>query len=562
MTENVTVFPQDVIASRGIRWTLFASFTIVVSMTMLVGGLAIWRFSSTAAREEFTIQHVEHPIAALSEMRALVYEDRIALRDGLLTSSTAERQADVAKAAQLGLRIDSMGTVLSGAISDPHLQQQLQAFTTAWEAYQRYQEEIGQLETSQRDTEARAMLAGPARQAYGSVAAQLESLVTGLDHYGEKMAAESRRATHAATVIIIVCTLIAIGLGSLIAVRITSSIAGPLTQAVNVLKRVEAGDLTARLAYTARNEVGQMATALNTSLDAICAAMNSMRESSEGLSAAAVELTAVSRSLDSNATSTSHEATEASNSSDQVSENINTIASATHEFSSSIKEIARSSAEAARVASGAVATAAHSSAVVTRLGTSSTEIEAVSRLINTIAQQTNLLALNATIEAARAGDAGKGFAVVAHEVKELAEKTSQATAEIARSIGQIQTDSREAVAALGEISTVIGQINDIQSSIASAVEEQTATTSEISRHISDAARGGEGIAESVRRVAQTAETTAAGASQTQAASAELSRLAQSLNEAVRRFQVDVPHRSVPAHLASASQSAEYLARAA
>src|SRR5436853_254450 len=153
--------------------------------------------------------------------------------------------------------------------------------------------------------------------------------------------------------------------------------------------------------------------------------------------------------------------------------------------------------EAASVASSAVGTAENPTATVSKLGSSSAEIGQVIRVITEIAEQTNLLALNATIEAARAGEAGKGFAVVANEVKELAKETAKATEDISRKIEAIQADTRGAVAAIEQIGKVINQINDLQNAIASAVEEQTATTGEISRNVGEAARGSNEIAQSI-----------------------------------------------------------------
>src|SRR5690606_26053119 len=123
------------------------------------------------------------------------------------------------------------------------------------------------------------------------------------------------------------------------------------------------------------------------------------------------------------------------------------------------------------------------------LSESSAQIGEVIDVITSIAAQTNLLALNATLEAARAGEAGKGFAVVANEVKELAKQTSLATDEIGTRIAAIQRDSSGAVEAIGRIQEVIARVADLQTTIASAVEEQTATTNEISRSVTDAARG-------------------------------------------------------------------------
>src|SRR5581483_7458380 len=151
--------------------------------------------------------------------------------------------------------------------------------------------------------------------------------------------------------------------------------------------------------------------------------------------------------------------------------------------------------EAARVATSAVRVAEVTSGAISKLGDSSIEIGKVVKVITSIAEQTNLLALNATIEAARAGEAGKGFAVVANEVKELANETARATEDISRKIDAIQTDTQTAVISIQEITDVIAKINDIQTTIASAVEEQAATTNEIGRNVSEAAKGTTEIAQ-------------------------------------------------------------------
>jgi methyl-accepting chemotaxis protein len=172
---------------------------------------------------------------------------------------------------------------------------------------------------------------------------------------------------------------------------------------------------------------------------------------------------------------------------------------------------------------------------VTKLGESSREIGDVVKVITSIAEQTNLLALNATIEAARAGEAGKGFAVVANEVKELAQETAKATEDIARRVEAIQGDTEGAVAAIGRISEVIGQINDYQLTIASAVEEQTATTSEMSRSVGEAADGSGQIAANIGGVSGAADATSQALGQTRTAVDELSRMASDLRTAVSRF---------------------------
>ena len=203
----------------------------------------------------------------------------------------------------------------------------------------------------------------------------------------------------------------------------------------------------------------------------------------------------------------------------------------------SIREISQNANNAAQVASNAVGVAQRTNETVAKLGTSSAEIGNVVKVITAIAEQTNLLALNATIEAARAGEAGKGFAVVATEVKDLAQETAKATEDIVRRVETIQTDTSSAVDAIGEISRIIAEINDYQVTIASAVEEQTATTNEMSRSIGDAAGGSSNIADNINGVARAAQATTGTLTEADASVAELTRVADELRTVVARFRV-------------------------
>jgi methyl-accepting chemotaxis protein len=344
----------------------------------------------------------------------------------------------------------------------------------------------------------------------------------------------TKTISHMTTLIVvtgIIGVLALIALSALIARSITR----PLAASVKVLMAFADGDLTRRVPEHSTAEIGDLEKALNRSTESVRQIVASITGSADAVAASSEELSASSQQIAAGAEETSVQAGVVSAAAEEVSRNVQTVAAGSEQMGASIREIAHSANEAARVASQAVTAAETTNATVARLGTSSAEIGNVVKVITSIAEQTNLLALNATIEAARAGEAGKGFAVVANEVKELAQETARATEDIARRVEAIQADTGGAVEAIGQISAIITSINDYQLTIASAVEEQTATTTEMSRNVAEAATGSGEIAANITGVSGAAESTTQALSQAQAAIDELSRMASDLRGSVSHF---------------------------
>jgi methyl-accepting chemotaxis protein len=264
------------------------------------------------------------------------------------------------------------------------------------------------------------------------------------------------------------------------------------------------------------------------------------------LGTSSTALSSVSQEMSTNADETSTQANVVAAAAEQVTRNMHTVGTAAEEMTATIREIAKNAHEAAKVASSAVRSAETTNATMSKLGESSAEIGKVVKVITSIAEQTNLLALNATIEAARAGEAGKGFAVVASEVKELAKETAKATEGISLRIESIQGNTRGAIETIAEIRGIIGQISDISSTIATAVEEQAATTNEIARNVTEAVRGSSEVTENIAAVAIAARGTSGGAAGTQHAAQELARMAAGLQKLVGRAKREEYHEVVPA----------------
>ncbi|MFC4270085.1 HAMP domain-containing protein [Sneathiella chungangensis] len=255
--------------------------------------------------------------------------------------------------------------------------------------------------------------------------------------------------------------------------------------------------------------------------------------------AAASEMTEMATSMTRSAEDTTQRSATVASASDLATSSVNSVAAATEELTSSINEISRQVNQAASIAGEAVSEAERTNIMVTSLNEAAAKIGDVVGLINDIAGQTNLLALNATIEAARAGDAGKGFAVVASEVKNLASQTAKATEEISEQIRAVQEETGNAVGAIGGITTTIGKINEIATSISAAVEEQGAATGEISRSVQQAAEGSQEVSQNINSVRNAAESTGKTAQEVQEVSDGIAKEVTELDREVESFLAQI-----------------------
>jgi methyl-accepting chemotaxis protein len=279
----------------------------------------------------------------------------------------------------------------------------------------------------------------------------------------------------------------------------------PIVQMVDMIKDIAQGEgeLTKRLPVKTNDELGGLAKWFNIFIHKLqeiirdlSQSVGIMRMSSKDLSKSSSELAEATSSMSLKIKAVAASSEEMSTgmvsiaaAMEEASTNLDIVAGSAEEMSSTVNEIAKNAETARGITGTAVSQVSNASIRVNELGRSASEIGKVTDVITDISDQTNLLALNATIEAARAGEAGKGFAVVANEIKELAKQTASATQKIKNQIQDIQNNTAGTIAEIGAITKIINDVNEVVSSIATAVEDQSVTTKEIASNVYQASQG-------------------------------------------------------------------------
>jgi methyl-accepting chemotaxis protein len=469
----------------------------------------------------------EDKINLLIQLRVAFFEMRI-----VNYRAQVSRDRKILEDGMTGFKhIDEMAATVASLLNSP---EDIGEMNTARSKFNAYESQLGaQLAAWKKLAEV-----SETRRKSGS---DLEGIIASISNTAQngtaKVAQDSTANLTSSSWLLLAGVAGALVIGVVVSICITRLITRPLGNALALVGKVSARDLTTKLEVTSTDEFGKMTTALNHMVDGLSGNIHNIAEYGQSLAAASEELSAVSAEVRSNADRTAVQANVVSAAAEQVSNNIATVATSAEEMTACVSEIAKNAAQASKVALNAASMAEKTNVTVAKLGESSAEIGKVVKVITSIADQTNLLALNATIEAARAGEAGKGFAVVANEVKELAKQTAQATENISAKVAAIQSDTQGAISAIQEVGVIIKQINELQSGIASAVEEQAATTREISRSAQEASTGSNEIAKNIASVSEAARNTNQGASQSASASQELARLSAALQEVVDQFKV-------------------------
>jgi methyl-accepting chemotaxis protein len=548
-----------------IRALLMGLFAL---MALIIGGEGLLAISKIAAVNNSVVEIATNwmpSINIIRQINALAEQRRANIARHIFMTTDEEMKGQDEVISKMSDTIAAALKRYEPMVSEGEERKAYQQFLQHWVDYQPLVTAVLNQSRAKQKAEAAKAYTGEVSQKFTQIREDLTRLVE-VNEAGGKAATESAAENYGAARMM---TIITLAIGMLIALGAMAfsffGIARPIGRITESMGVLAGGDTKAEIPFAERkDEIGRMAAAVQVFRDNMikaraleAAAAETEKRSAaqrksdmhkladefqaaigniiDTVSSASSQLEAAANTLTRTAEVTQDLSGAVATASEQASSNVQSVASSTEEMTASVNEISRQVQESSRIAGDAVNQAQRTDARINELSQAAGRIGDVVKLITAIAEQTNLLALNATIEAARAGEAGRGFAVVANEVKALAAQTAKATEEISTQIAGMQTATQDSVAAIKEIGGTIGRISDIASTIAAAVEEQGAATTEIARNVGEAAKGTTQVATSITDVNRGAAETGTASAQVLASAQSLSAESHHLRREVDKF---------------------------